>query len=527
MLKRTLSLLDKAPMFWVAVGLGLVIFSVNRMLPEMNWDAVSSEQSVLDQAFSHNLQQGNWSYHVLPDTPQTYGAHVLTQYLRAALSIVTGDSGRAGVWLSLLGITATLCGLYPLSLRIFPLRGFAVITVMCAGALGAIQFSLSTDPSAAIGTAFVVWGMVFFLTALTKHHPYDIFASGLLFGLAGYIRIELSMMWVFLAVYLMVLSIFPPSKKREDTGYVSMALGGVITVLIVLWPMIHRNIQLAGTPILPGFDAEIVLGAPSLSGQADPESFVLRLLQGLKILVLNFRGPGIFVGLLWPIGIVICLLMGRHQKIPYFWLPIVTSMFLCLSALSYVTGFQSFQESLLILSPLLLPFAILPLAYALHRWMQEKTRSPAQCRTVWASAGLGLFLLIQLPHFLHFAPSGTPELEQQRVVLVEEFSRLPHQQTSAMLISDTPGTFLTGGKSTVIGMNGETDWQILTAKYANGEFQYDKLLAYMKNKQVKFIHLSDVEDPLVDFLALEPNAPSISPVTSFSPPHRVFRVDWL
>lgn len=526
MLRRTFSLLDQAPLFWVAVSLGLLIFSVNRILPGLNWEAYPSEQSVLDQAFVHSLRAQNWQYQAVPDTPHTFGAHVLSQYLRALLTPMTGDSGRAGVWLSLLGVTATLCGLYPLAKRIFPLRGFCMITVMCAGALGAIHFSLSPDPSAALGMALVVWGMVLFLTAITKRNPYDVFASGLLFGLAGYIRIELSMMWVFLALYLIALSLFQPREHRQGLSYFPMALGGLFTVLLVLWPMLNHNVQLSGSPILPGFDSEVVLGAPSLSGQAGAEPFMTRLSQGLTLLLLSFRGPGVFAGLLWPVGMVICLLMGRHKQLPYFWLPVVISMLICLSALSYVTGFQSFRESLLILTPLIFPFAILPAAFGIHHWMQSGMKDAGLCRRTWLISGLIFLLMVQLPHFIRRGVSGNPEREEQRAVLIEEFSRLDEATLSAMLLSDMPGSFLTAGKPNVIGMQGETDWQILTAKYANGEFNPASLLTYMRKTGIRLIHLSDVENPLVDQLALLPDAPELTRLETFSPPHQVFRVDW-
>jgi hypothetical protein len=526
MWRKFFATLDQAPMFWVAVGLGFLIFSTNRILPGINWDAVNSEQSVLDQGFVQALRNQQWQYQAVPGIPQTFGAHVLPQYLRTLVSQSTGDSGRAGIWLSLLGISATLCGLYPLCLRIFPMRGFGVVTVAAAGALGALQFALSPDPSAALGMALVVWGMVLFLTAITKHHPHDVFASGLLFGLAGYIRIELSLMWIFLALYLICLSLFQPAIHKNGQSYFPMALGGLFTVLLVLWPMLNRNIQLSGSPILPGFDAEMVLDAPRLVGQAAPTAFITRVGQGLKLLMLSHRGPGVFAGLLWPLGVVICLLIGRHKKIPYFWLPVIISMLICLSALSYVTGFQSYRESLLILTPLLFPFAVLPAAFVIHHWMQSAYRPERDCQRVWLLCGLGLWMMIQLPHFFRMGTSGNTIHAQKRITLIQEFSTLPAGQVQANLLSDMPGSFLTAGKANVIGVHGETDWQILTAKYANGAFQIQKLRDYMQDRQITLIHLSDVEDPLADLLAQSENAPGLVQLNSFSPPHRVFRVDW-
>ena len=96
-----------------------------------------------------------------------------------------------------------------------------------------------------------------------------------------------------------------------------------------------------------------------------------------------------------------------------------------------------------------------------------------------------------------------------------------------MILSDMPGSFLTAGKWNVIGLRGETDWQILTATYANGEFKPGELLDYMQLREITTIHLSDVEDPLVKQLMTLPDAPRFERMDSFSPPHRVFRVDWL
>lgn len=526
MLRKCFAVLDQAPMFWVAVGLGFFIFSTNRILPGINWAAASSEQSVLDQGFVNALRSQQWQYQAVPGIPQTFGAHVLPQYLKALVSQSTGDSGRAGIWLSLLGIMATLCGLYPLCHRIFPMRGFGVITVASAGALGAIQFALSPDPSVALGMALVVWGMVLFLTAITQHRPNDVFASGLLFGLAGYIRIELSLMWIFLALYLICLSLFQPAKYKSGLPYLPMALGGLFSVLLVLWPMLNRNIQLSGSPILPGFDSELVLGAPQLIGQTAPTAFMTRVGEGLKLLLLSHRGPGVFAGLLWPLGVVICLLISRQKKLPYFWLPVIISMLISLSALSYVTGFQSYRESLLILTPLLFPFAVMPAVYVIHHWMQSAYRPENDCRKIWLLCGLGLWLMIQLPHFFRMGTSGNTTHAKKRLTMIQEFANLPADLVQANLLSDMPGSFLTAGKANVIGVHGETDWQILTAKYANGDFQIQKLLDYMQDRKITLIHLSDVEDPLADLLAQTENAPSLVQLNSFSPPHRVFRVDW-
>ncbi|MDA3873024.1 MAG: hypothetical protein PF795_03590 [Kiritimatiellae bacterium] len=409
--------------------------------------------------------------------------------------------------------------------RIFPLRAFSVITLMATGALGALHFAVSPDPSSALGMALVVWGMSFFLTAVTKLKPNDIFVSGFFFGLAGYIRIELSVIGLLLAVYLLVVSVVKASK-RDPHPYFTMALGLLFTVAVVSWPLLDRNLSLTNSPILPGFDAELVLGAPSAVGQGGATPFVERLLGGLKLLMLNPRGPGLFAGLLWPIGVVICLFTGRQRSIPYFWLPMVLGTLSGMSALSYVTGVTAFTESLLILTPVLFPFAVLPPVFAVYQWLQSGFRSQAFCRLCWIGVGAGVLLLIQLPHFFRMGTPGDPDAERNRSELIEQFAALSSPVQSTMLLSDMPGTFLTAGKAEVIGTRGETDWRILATTYANGNFQIAALLDFLRDREVGVIHLSDPENPLVDELRLHDGSPDLTPIPGFSPPHRVFRVDW-
>jgi hypothetical protein len=524
MLRKVLAALDEASLCWVAIGLGFLVLGMNRWLPGIDWGAVPSEQSVLDQAFISSLQNQDWSYGVVPGISQTFGAHVLPQYLTVAVSQITGDAARAGLWLSVVGVVATLCGMYTLTQRIFPLRAFSVITLTVTGAIGTLQFAISPDPSSALGMALVVWGMSFFLTAVTKLKPNDIFMCGFLFGLAGYVRIELSVIGILLALYLLVVSIVKASV-RDPHPYFAMSLGLLFTVAAVLWPMLDRNLSLAGSPILPGFDAELVLGAPRLSGQAGSTPFSGRLLQGLKLLMFAPRGLGVFAGLLWPIGVGICLCTGRHKSIPYFWLPIVLGSLISLSTLSYVTGVTAFTESLLILTPMLFPFAVLPLAVAVYQWMQTGYRPLPFCRMCWIGAGILMLLLVQLPHLVRVGGAGDSDLDRHRAALMAQFNALSDEDQSAMWMSDMPGTLLTAGKAEVIGTRGETDWRILSAKYANGSFQTDKLLNYLEQRDVGLIHLSDPENPLIDELRLAAGAPRLEPVPGFSPPHRVFRVD--
>jgi hypothetical protein len=371
--------------------------------------------------------------------------------------------------------------------------------------------------------ALVVWGMAFFLTALTEGKPYHVFASGAAFGLAGYIRIEFALIWGVLAVYLLALQLFHSKARSQEASAGSMALGGLLTVAIMLWPLVHRNIRLAGTPLLPGHDAELILGAPAAAGTQLATPYLVRLLEGLGHVALSPAGPGIFAGLLLPIGLVLGLLIGRHAKLPFFWIPVLAVTVCCLTALSWVTGLESYLETLGVLTPVLLPFAFLPIAVLLERVLDQSERSPGFCRAVWGGAAGVFLIIILIPGLLAGRKS---EADERTAELRQDFAGLPPAVRNATLLTDVPGPFVSAGKRNVIGTRGQTDWRILVTSTAYGGFQTEDLLRYLKDQGVELLHLSDPEDPLVDRLKLEPNAPEFTPVNRLAPPHRLFSVSW-
>lgn len=522
-MKKLLKTLDQAPMFWLAVSLGVFFFSLNRTLPDGTWDTPMTEQQLLDRAYIEAIRTGG-SYEVVPDTPQVFGPHTLVHYLRSTVALVTGDAERAGIWLSIAGVLGTLTGLYLLAMRIYPMRGFAVGSVCAAGALGTTHFAISPDPSVALGMGFVVWGMAQFLTALTDSQPTGVFFSGVLFGLAGYIRIELSLIWLFLALYLVALHFLQSKKRENETSAISMALAGLFSLLFVLWPMVHRNVQLAGSPILPGYDAEWILGAPLMPGESVSFQFFGRFLMAFFHTTFGPNGPGVFAGLLWPIGMGLALFVGRHKHIPYFWFPVLIANLAGMTLLGTMTGRESMLQTLEILTPLLVPFAFLPIVLFLEQLFSRSEFSTDQMRLCWIGAVVGFVILIQIPNYLRNPRRNTIPIPPES--WVEIYGKLPAEIRDATVLSDRPGALVSAGKFNVIGTKGQTDWSILSTATASGNFRYEALLKFLRNRNVQVIHLADRENDLVDQLKLLDGASEFTVVKPVPSPYRVYQISW-
>jgi hypothetical protein len=512
--------LHRGPLFWPVFAFGLCVFALSRWLPGVNGSAGGDEARFLDQAYVQVLRDQPGTYGVLDGVPQTFGARVLPRVLLAGVSIFTGDIGRAGLWLSLAGLVAALAGMYWLCLSIFPFRAFAVATVAAFAGLGAVQAGLSPDPSIALGMALVVWGVVSFFSALEKGMPDRVFLSAFLIGLAGYIQMELSLIWLLLALYLLSLSLYNSPARARGMPLAGMAFGGLLMVLAVLWPMINRNLLLAQSPILPGYDAQLLLGAPAASHAAGDLALINRFLTGFRMLAADAGALGIFAGLLWPLGIVLCTVLNRHKALPFFWVPFMVLWVLVLTVMSPVTGMTSFETCLRITTPLLIPFSVLVLVYPLFHWFQSHEAPPGRLALGGAGLTAVAFGMAVLPRIV----GGGAALEDDgRMNAVIRLFAEDADLRNDPLLTDRPGLFLGHGKQQVHGLNGETDWSIMLAKTADGSIQADALLEYLRQHNIRTLHLARHDDPLYDQLVDLPDFQG-GELMKVAPPHRVYRL---
>ena len=515
--------LREAPLYWLALSASLLALAVTRILFPGVWTLPLTEQAVLDLGFVQNLRADLSAYTALEGVPHVLGAHVLTRYLLAIFSTFTGDVARAGIWLSLVGVVATLSAMYALCRSIFPLREYAAVVMVAFGALGGVQYAISPDPSVALGMGLVSWGFCMFMTALDQSRPPRVFISALLIGLAGYIRLELAFLWVFLALYLLANTTYNSAVKSRGLPLVGMALGGLFMVALIAWPMIDHNLRLAGSPVLPGFDAEQILGAPSRGRVVRPD-YAGRFVEGFRMLATDRTGMGIFAGLLWPVGLVVSTVMNRHKAIPFFWIPFVIFWLLVLTLLSPITGTESFHECLRITAPLLFPFAVLAPTAVLYWWLQQKVQPREKVARIWFALLLGAYLFTLLPNLAGPGVRAQAIEREQLMTILDIFER-DEVLLDSVLLTDRPGLFLGAGKRDVYGLNGETDWEMLFNKYNDGSFDPEKLADYMRERGITHLHLARHDDPLDERLAQVDNPPSFRSL-NVPNPHRVLVVQW-
>ena len=111
-------------------------------------------------------------------------------------------------------------------------------------------------------------------------------------------------------------------------------------------------------------------------------------------------------------------------------------------------------------------------------------------------------------------------------MLFRSVADLPVRTRNGVMLSDQPGVLVCAGKMNVIGTRGQTDWTVLTTATSHGDLRVPELLAYLKEREVKVLHLSDPRDPLADEIRLAKQGPRMSPVKNVPSPHRMFRLSW-
>lgn len=501
--------LRQAPLYWIALASALFVFALTRWILGPVDPSPAHDQALLDIGFVNHLRADLRTYSVVEGVDQTFGPRVLSRFLTAIVSRITGDIARAGVWLSLAGVTATFAALYALCRSIFPLRGFPAVVMLAFAGLGAAQHAVSPDPAPALGMALVTWGVGFFFSALDKSLPGRVFLSAILIGLAAYIRIELALIWVLLAMYLLAQLAYDSPSKAKGLPLLGMAVGGLLQVALILWPMFDRNLSLATSPVLPGFDTEFFFGGTASDGDPVKFHFFSRFASGFTTLATSRGGLGIFAGLLWPVGVVLSFIMNRHKAIPFFWVPFVLLWVLLLTLVSPVTGFTSFRECLWITSPLLLPFSVLPPMFVLYQWMQKQTRPRSVVIRLWIVLGLGAYFFTLVPTL------ATPARGPYRLdsaadeELVAFFENAPGL-LDLPLVTDRPGLFLAAGKAHVHGLHGETNWRIVQHKTRDGNIGMEGLRDFLNDESRTLradkepvewlVHLTKVDSDLAGLL---------------------------
>lgn len=511
-----------APIFWTAFASSLLLFSALRVLPPLRASTVRTEAFALDLGFVQQLSTTNLSYSVIPDVPQTFGERVLPRYLLALGSMVTGKPEATGLTISLMSLVATLAGVCLLARMVLPSREFMVVCGLTTASISGIQLGFSPDPSMLLGSAFVIWAFYFFLSAVGDGWPYRIFLSAQLIGLAAYIRLELAFLWVPMALYLIGVGFFKTPPKAKGLPLVAMALAGIFQMALILWPMMDRNLQLTGIAILPGLDAERVLG---VSGAPASFSLAGRLVEGLKILMLDRTGLGVFLGLLWPVGMVMVSLRYKHASAPFVWVVLPFLLLLGLVLLSPVTGRESFRESLTMLTPSLIPLAVYPLAWILMQALDSTEKTAKSVFTAWTIVGGVSVLMALLPTLTHASRGqGYTSVAEGDTALLEWFEN-DGRLRNASLMTDRPGMFLRAGKQEVFGVRGETDWRVFAARKADGSVDAFRFNQFLKDNEIVLLHLAQIDNPLVEQLRAESNAPTFRPA-QITPPHRVFLLQW-
>jgi len=518
----SLNPVKNAPVFWGAFGGALLLFSLLRLLPMVQIEVAQTEIFALDSGYARFLPENWGSYSIFPEEPQTFGPRVLTRYLLAVGGNFFGTHERAGVWISLFAVVATMAGVCKLAYLVFPSREFVILVGLTAASASAVQFHWSTDPTLALGSALVAWSVYFFLSALHLELPHRIFPSSLLIGLAAYIRIELVILWIPMALYLFVSAATPSPAKAKGLPLVSMALGGLLQLAMILWPMIDRNMVLTkSTPLLPGFDAERILG---IAGTHTLFSFSGRLLEGIRILTLEPGGLGVFLGMLWIPGLVLIHLRFRESSTPFAWLSLILPAILLFTGISPLTGMQSYRESLLILAPLLIPLGAYPLTYLLFHFLQTKEMPARKMFYAWSILTLLSALIALLPTLRQFPQKNNGNRSAGDAAFLEWFeAEMPLRNLA--LATDRPGLFLVNGKMQVHGLHGETNWKVLALRNADGSINAARLNEYLRQKEVTLLHLASTDNPLLEQMRAEPNSPVFREV-NVTPPHRVFRLQW-
>lgn len=524
---RQLQLLCKPfaghPMFWNAFALSLLFFAITRFIPGLSWTAAVGDAHALDLGVVTRLQENPMFYGISEELPLLLGPRTMIRYLLLAVGSLIGSWPAAGVWISLVATVATIAGVIRLAHTVLPLREYTLLCGVAAAGLGAFHFGWSADPAVAVGSALLIWSLYFYLSMFENGTPHRVLISALLIGLAAYIRIEMMLIAVPMILYLALVGFVHPTPRVKQLPRPAMALSLFFMLALMLWPMVDQNmVQTGSSPILPGYDAQQISGAPGMPGAVPLGG---QFLLALKTLALDPQGLGLVFGVLWVIGLVYLHLWEvKRQTAPWAWAVIPVFWLLSLLFTSPMLGNEGFQETLRMGAPMLLPLALYVPGKLTYELLQKNTFADDRRYVYWLACCAGGYLLALLPGLFLAQRGSDPFAVTSETALIQAFEERPALRNER-LATDRPGLFLQAGKREVFGLRGETDWRIFTLKNADGRLDPERTAAFMRRENIRLLHLSSLDHPLASALAALPNPPEMVQIPTTAP-HRVFALRW-
>lgn len=452
--------------------------------------AFLDDEAYTDLAVARNLA-GSFSYGMQPEGRMPATENIIWRLMLAMGGWITGDFRAASYLLGAVFSVVTLLLCLRLARFLFPFPPFILYTAVLVAIAPRLVMDGVSGTSMALATALVTGACLFHIEGLSgRRHTLPV-GSAIFIGLAMWIRIEFSLLWVLFILHALIVG---PFKERGEyfAEILAHAITGIVVIILCILPLLIWNYQLLKVPWPQAVGAPLTVDAmasgsqSAMSGLSMSFSHLLtsfgwwNQVPAMKIFLVSFFA---WCGAVFILG----LSFGRSEERPYTLVLFLLLLLPVLYALVYpYVGWKNAGLVFNTLGPLCVitasfgVFRIPFIAEGLYRKWKQGVPTATGFNIWWAVMGTILMLACFINN-RNLLKVRTGQLQEMMSVREQVATALRVGEVKGeSVLTDAPGWISYELKRPVVDLNGEGNPHILTCLGEQGRVDPSKLKAYLE-----------------------------------------------
>lgn len=482
-----------------------------------------------DEAFTDLVVARNlvttFSYSLEPDGRMPATENVLWRLMLALGGWITGDFRATAYLLGAILSVVTLLLCLRLARFLFPFPPFILYTAVLVAIAPRLVIDGVSGTSMALATTLVTAAILLHIEGLSgRRHTLPV-GSAIFIGLAMWIRIEFSLLWILFIFHALIVG---PLKEHGEylAEIIAHAITGIVVIILCLLPIFIWNYQLLKVPWPQAIGAPLTVDALASGSQSVMSGFRLSAgnLPAAFALWNQVPAMGVFLvsffawcGAVFILGVSI----GRTEERPYTLILFILLLLPVLYALIYpYVGWKNAAIVFDSLGPICViaasfgVFRIPFIAEDLYRKWKQGLPAATGFNLWWSIMGT-ILILVCFFNNRGFLQNRGRQLQETMAARESLATALRVGEIKGeKILTDAPGWISYNLKKPVIDLNGEGSPHILTCLGEQGLIDPAKLRSYLADDRPDLLTIWREENMyLSDALPCEKSV-SIAPTDS-------------
>ena len=448
------------------------------------------DDAYTDLVVARNLSS-SFSYSLEPNGRMPATENVIWRLMLALGGWITGDFRATAYLLGAILSVVTLLLCLRLARFLFPFPPFILYTAVLVAIAPRLVIDGVSGTSMALATTLVTAAGLLHIEGLSgRRHTLPV-GSAIFIGLAMWIRIEFSLLWVLFILHALIVG---PFKERGEyfAEIIAHAITGIVVIILCILPMLIWNYQLLKVPWPQAIGAPLTVDAMASGNQSVMSGFRMSMSNLLPAFARWNQVPAMGVFLVnffaWCGAVFILgLSMGRVEERPYTLVLFILVLLPVLYALIYpYVGWVNAGLVFGSLGPICViaaafgMFRVPFIAEGLYRRWKQGLPAATGFNVWWSVMGTIVILACFVSNRSLLRIRG--EQLQETMAARESLATALRvgEIKGEKILTDAPGWISYELKRPVIDLDGEGSPRILTCLDEQGRIDPSKLKSYLQ-----------------------------------------------